>query len=167
MLKLVELVKVPVKDESKGTRGTVINYGCRKNCPNYLDIFAIFMRKHSRIVSGESVQVEEVATLLLSLSLTAKRGAYGESESSHAISFKATTHVRKMEHVFKYYHISIHNWAVCQIADSCNINKSIAFKMKVPHVGCLSHIHVLDVNLMLNSEINAVTAQLQNHGVTL
>ncbi len=45
-----------------------------------------------------------------------------------------------------------HDWAVCQIAHNCSVNKLIATLMEIPHVGCANHRVHLEVRKKIKSD---------------
>lgn len=54
-----------------------------------------------------------------------KHSGKGDIESSYAIVFDTDGDIRQLEHVFNYCHSNVHEWSVCQIADSYPLNKLI------------------------------------------
>ncbi len=56
---------------------------------------------------------------------------------------------RPFHHV---YQSSVHDWAVCQIADNSSFKKLIAALMEIPHVGCANHRLYLEVRKMIKSD---------------
>ena len=61
-------------------------------------------------------------------------------------------HARQFESMFIYFHVDVHKWAVCQIADSCNLNRRISSLMEILHVGSLSYKLHLDINDMIDMD---------------
>lgn len=47
------------------------------------------------------------------------------------------------------YNIDLDGWLVCQIADNCSVNTSVAQQLSFPHVGCASHLLNLDAEAMV------------------
>lgn len=151
LFKMVELVEMAIRTDMKSTHGAVMHDGWSTNGSHYLGVFAVFMKQVKSIEKGNEVVRDELCMPLLSLSPIAKRDAEGEVESGYAITFDAESHIRQLEHVFHYFHVDVHVWAVCQIADSCSLNKCIAERMKKPHIGCCNHKLALQVNRMVSA----------------
>ena len=64
---------------------------------------------------------------------------YSDPEGT-ATSFSADVHVNYFENTFSDLDIEkVSDFAFCQIADSTNLNPSIARKLGIPHVGCRNH----------------------------
>lgn len=54
--KLFEIIEVAIRNELKGTRGTIMHDAWTKNGSHYLAIYALFIRKVSRTIEGRSIQ---------------------------------------------------------------------------------------------------------------
>lgn len=151
LFKMVELVEMAIRTEMKSTHGAVMHDGWSTNGTHYLGVFAVFMKQVKAFENGKEVVRDALCMPLLSLSPIAKRDAEGEVESGYAITFDAESHIRQLEHVFHYFHVNVHDWAVCQIGDSCSLMKCIAERMQKPHVGCCNHKLALDVKSMVSA----------------
>lgn len=66
-------------------------------------------------------------------------------------SFDAVTHVRNLGDMIIYCGCHVHKWVVCSVGDNCNLNKSIARHLQVPHLGCMANKLNLESNLMVES----------------
>lgn len=88
----------------------------------------------------------------LSIPPIVKRDEHGDVESSNATSFDAETHNRQLEDIFHYYHVNVHKWAVCQIADICALNNCLAKRMEKSPMGFCNHKLAPEVNTMASKQ---------------
>lgn len=75
-----------------------------------------------------------------------------------AAAFCAEAHVEHIRSMFQFYEISVLSWAVCQVADNCNVNNKVAKHLQLPHVACKSYLLNLEVNYMVR-----MTSDLENN----
>ena len=61
-------------------------------------------------------------------------------------------HIKQFEDIFDIYGVDVHKWALCQLADNANVNKSIARLLRIPHVGCCNHKMNLELSLMVKED---------------
>ena len=80
---------------------------------------------------------------------------FSDGEESHgpSIDLNARAHIEQIESIFSLFNVKKYeyDWAVCQLAGNCFLNKSIAAKLEIPHVGCRSH----KINIIVNNMILA------------
>ena len=60
--------------------------------------------------------------------------------------------------MFDFYNLHASEWAVCQIADYCNVNKKVAKLFGIAHFGCTKHKLNSEVQYMMenNQELSHV-----------
>ncbi len=66
--------------------------------------------------------------------------------------FNGVTQAEHIRNVFRLYSIDFSNWCLCQTVGNCNLNRSIATKLKIPHVGCASHKLNLKIEDMIKTD---------------
>lgn len=124
----------------------VMHDGWPTNASHYLGVFSVLMKRDNRIEDGKYALLEKICMPLSWLSLLAKRYSEGEVESGYEIAIEDESHGRQVEHMFNYFHVYVHDWVVCQIAESCPLSKCMAEHMEKPHIGCYNHKLALQVN---------------------
>ena len=139
LFEVVKLVEISIRNEMNGTKGSVMHDSWTNNDSHFLGIYALYTKPVSVIENGKDCIKHLLKTPLLSLAPIPSRNEEGEIDSEHGINFNAESHIRQLEHVFNWYHVDVYEFCACQIADSCNLNKAIAKKMEIPHVGCANH----------------------------
>ena len=102
---------------------------------------------------------EEVQLSLLSVSPMARTELTEEDEidtktdlavyDETAVNFSSQTHAEHIRNVFRYYGLNVEDWAVCQTADNCSVNRKVAELLGIPHVSCKNHMLNLEVNKMV------------------
>lgn len=153
MLKLTRLVEERIAKMMTQTKGAIVHDGWTSSGIHYYGVFASFMHKIQVVRNGVIEVKEEWVMPLISVSPLAKNSESDcESDNdAEATSFDAETHVRQLEDVFEFYNTNVYDWVLCSIADNCQVNKVIARKLSVPHVGCMSHRLNSEMQLMISS----------------
>eukprot|EP00171_Calliarthron_tuberculosum_P005814 IDg5814t1 len=150
-LKLVEIVEEKIRDEMKKTKGAIMYDGWTDNGVHYVGIYVVYNRSFEVYGDGVLETETELAITLLSVSPMAAACDTETSSTIEAAKFCAVTHVRHFEDVFIFFHVNVHEWVICQIADNCSANKCIADLMDIPHVSCNSHKLHLEVKNMIGA----------------
>eukprot|EP00957_Ditylum_brightwellii_P208308 15356762-Ditylum_brightwellii.AAC.1 len=66
-----------------------------------------------------------------------------------AVNFTADKHAIHFKDIFStYYNTDLMEWAVCQIADTANVNVKVENILRLPHISCKNHNLNLEVNYM-------------------
>jgi len=137
--KLVEIVETNISKELEDTRGAVMHDGWSTSGTHYLAILAVYMKKCKRQEDGKTILHTTLKMPLLSISPIAKHDDEGEIVDAQTIIHDTEAHVRQLESIFHIFNVDVHKWAVCQLGDSCPLNKAIAKALEKPHVGCCNH----------------------------
>ena len=135
---LVVLVKMRIKDMMHTAKyGSVLHDGWTHLRIHYIGLLACFTLK-----TLHPVAKAETYLVLLSCAPMAKqsdRKLY--LEHTHTENFTASTHTKHIKQIFYQYGINeVKNWAICQTADNCSGNKSVAKLLEIPHVACKNHL---------------------------
>jgi hypothetical protein len=158
MFKLVELVEERIgQSMRKAGKGAIMHDGWSCNGVHYVGLIACFNNPLTSKHYGYKGSDSNVELCLLSCSPMQNSDSDDDSdddddidESLHdyATNFTAETHIKYFEDMFLYYGCNLRDWAICQIADNCSVNKKIAVDLGIPHVGCKNHLLNLEVKRM-------------------
>ena len=173
IFKLVDVVDKKLGEELKlAGKGSILHDGWTCAGVHYIALFACYLlpklKKEGKEDGCEDgTDGSKVRLSLISVSPMARtEAADGESElevlDETAVNFSARTHAEHIRNVFRYYDLDVETWAVCQTADNCSVNLKVADLLKIPHVGCKSHILNLEVNEMVkqNKELEGTLASI-------
>ena len=69
--------------------------------------------------------------------------------------------------MFNFYNLHASEWAICQIADNCNVNKKVAKLLGIVHVGCNNHKLNSEVQYMMENNKELLRAVNEIHKTKL
>ncbi len=158
LFSLVELVEEKIRTEIKGGKGALTYDWCTDNGTHYVGLFVLYSRRVRILKNGGEVWQTEPVAPLISVGPMAQISEDDDDQSNvldstqEATQFSADVYIRLFEDIFHHvYQTNVHDWALCQIAVSCSVNKLIAL-MEIPHVGCANHRLHHEVRKMIKSD---------------
>jgi hypothetical protein len=166
LLALSDLVTQELKVEMKDACFGVINHDSwTKSSFHYLGIIAHYNIKQWHYSRGDKYYKSIPVHSLVSVSPIAK---YPEDDSGvveEATLFNAESLATQITKVFKdNYDIDVLTWLKAIVADNAEVNKSVARRLKKPHIGCRNHLLNLDAKDSINGvpSLGKVFDDIQN-----
>ena len=180
IFKLVELVEKAIGEEMKQSPiGAIMHDGWSKVSTHYFGLYACYSHKVGNVFSpriallavapiqetseedssdddddDDSSAVSDGKTA--SVSKTAPVGKTAPVSKTAPVgetaTFNADAHCGFIRKTFEYYDVDFDSWCVAQICDNTSVNRSIAVKLDIKHIGCKSHQLALDVKDMLKED---------------
>ena len=159
IFKLVEIVDEKLRVELKLCgKGSILHDGWTCAGVHYIGLFACYNTGAVKTEKPKPLN-EDVQLSLLSVSPMARTELTEEDEidtktdlavyDETAVNFSSQTHAEHIRNVFRYYGLNVEDWAVCQTADNCSVNRKVAELLGIPHVSCKNHMLNLEVNKMV------------------
>eukprot|EP00171_Calliarthron_tuberculosum_P005080 IDg5080t1 len=168
VFKLTELVEIRIARIMENAQGGIVHDGWTHNGTHFFGVFASFVRHVPVVRNGNETYVKELCLPLLTVSPLPKAASEEGTSDDEAESFDAEAHVRHLITTFKYFKLDVYKWVLCSIADNCPVNKVLARKLGVPHVGCMSHKlnlevkHMIAVDNSLQRTIDSILTTMTN-----
>ena len=177
LYKLVELVEDAVAAEmSKAPIGAIMHDGWSKVSTHYFGLYATYSLKvgaeykpYIALLSVSPIQQELDAddsddsgseddptddATEAGNEETPSAKVTVETGNKESTRFNSDAHCSFIKSTFKNFFAAVdfNNWCVAQICDNAAVNRSIASKLKIKHIGCKSHQLALDVKDMLKAD---------------
>ena len=157
--KLVELVEKAVGDEMKHAPiGAIMHDGWSKVSTHYFGLYACYSLKVG------PKHKPHIALLAVAPIQETDNGDSDDDQPGETATFDADAHCRFIRETFKFYGaVDFDSWCVAQICDNASVNRSIALKLGIKHIGCKSHQLALDVKEMLKTDTRSAELLEQVH----
>ena len=179
LFRLVELVQEAIGAEmAQAPIGAIMHDGWSKTSTHYFGLYACYclkvagkLKPTTALLAVSPIQQAPFATEIDSdddveptndNAASTRVAAATSGAMVETATFNADAHCGFIRSTFQQYGaVDFNRWCVAQICDNASVNRSIAMKLGIKHIGCKSHQLALDVKDMLKAD--ADTATLLQH----